>query len=227
MRTQDPANIHTDFDAAMVDVGTAFDAAEANVPDDASKKLLAEYAFVSAAALLEGFISDLFVAYINHDFERFRAHLLNRVTIDASDDYAKRAKDHMVTSMPNLNVEQIRNVLDPSAYNVTFPTTAKMKEAAGKWLAVADKQRFTNATAQQCAFIDFVKAMRNFLAHRSQASDNSMQESLVAPDLPAALKRNQNNVADVGAYLRALKDDQTRFKHFTDAVSNLAQQFCP
>lgn len=227
MRTQDPANIRADFDAAIVDVGKAFDAAEANVPDDASKKLLAEYAFVSAAALLEGFISDLFVAYINRDFERFRTHLLNHITTDASDEYAKRAKDHAVTNMPHLNVEQIRRVLDPTAYNITFPTTDKMKESAGKWLADADKLRFTNTTAQQCAVIDFVKAVRNFLAHRSQASDTSMQSALVAVDLPAALKRGQNNVADVGAYLRAQQNGQSRFKHFTDAVTNLAQQFCP
>ena len=74
MRTQDPTNIRTDFDAAINDVVTAFEAAEAKIEDDAPRKLLAEYAFVAAAALLEGFISDLFVAYINSDFERFRLH---------------------------------------------------------------------------------------------------------------------------------------------------------
>ena len=227
MRTQDPTNIRTDFDAAINDVVTAFEAAEAKIEDDAPRKLLAEYAFVAAAALLEGFISDLFVAYINSDFERFRSHLLNHISTEASDEYAKRANAHVSMSMPNLNVEQIRHVLDPTAFNVTFSTTDKMKEAAGKWLVDDHKIRFTNTTSQQCAVIDFTKAVRNFLAHRSQASDNSMQAALVALDLPADLKRNQNNVADVGKHLRATQNGQQRFKHFTDALKGLAQQFCP
>lgn len=227
MRTQEPASIRADFDSAIVDVGKAFDAADNHVPDDASKKLIAEYAFVSAAALFEGLISDLFVAYINRDSARFRDFLLRHLTIDTSDKYAERAKEYAETTMRHLNVEEIRNVLDPTDYNITFQTTEKMKESAGKWLADSHKSGFVNTTGEQSAVIDYVKAIRNFLAHRSKASDTSMQRALLSCNLPAALKRNQNNVADVGAYLRAQIEGKPRFKHFIDAITHLARQFCP
>ena len=226
MRTQDPANIRTDFDASLADVETAFNASEASVPNDAAKKLIAEFSFVAAATLSEGFLSDLFVAYINRNSEKFRAYLLGKMEIETKDDYAKRATQHVDRSMPHLSVEKIKDILDPTGYNVTFPTTDKMKEAAGKWLADADRVRFTSMSAQQCAMIDLIKSLRNFLAHRSQAADITMQGVLVAVDLPPELKRGNNNVADV-AHTCAIQNNQCRLLHCLVRIRDLAIQCCP
>ena len=227
MRTLDPTNIRADYDTSLADVRTAVASAEDRIADDGPRKLITEYAFVSAATLFEGCVSDLFVAYINRDFERFRSHILGNLELKTDDSFAKRAKSHVTTSIKHLNADEIRNTLDPSQFNVTFATTDKMKESAGKWLAAGDAARFTNLTARQCAVIDFTKRVRNFLAHRSQSADTEMQTALVAIDLPADLKRGQNNVNDVGAFLRAIQNGQPRILHYLDALLDLGQQLCP
>ena len=227
MRTLDPANIRADFDSALADIGTSIATSEERIDTVPPRKLISEYAFVAAASLFEGFVSDLFVAYINRDFERFRTHILGQLKIETDDKYAKRAKQFVDTSMRHLTADQIRDTLDPSQFNVAFPTTGKMKESAGKWLSAADAARFANLTARQCAVIDFTKRVRNYLAHRSQSSENEMQTALVAIDLPAELTRGVSNISDVGAFLRATQGEQSRLLHFLDAQSDLAIQLCP
>jgi hypothetical protein len=126
MRTQDPTNIRNDFDASITDIATAFQAAEAGVQDEAAKKLIAEYLFVAAATLFEGFVSDLFVAYINRDSTRFREHLLGKMLLKTDDELAKRSVVHVEKTMPHLSVDKIRQILDPTGYNVTFATPAAL-----------------------------------------------------------------------------------------------------
>ncbi len=227
MRTQVPKTISTDLLAAIQDVESAHMAVEAGVPGDPHRKLVTEYLFVATAALLEGFISDLFVAYINRTSDTFRKHLLKQITFSSSDDFAKRALQHVGNEMPHLNVDQIRHILDPRGYNLTFDTTAEMKTHAGLWLSPADAVRFTGCSKQQCAFIDSVKAVRNFLAHRSQSADDKMQEALNAADLPTDQKRGAKKVLDVGAHLRAISHGQSRFRRSLAHVRRLATQLCP
>jgi hypothetical protein len=227
MRTQDPTNIRADFESAIGDIETAVNAAEQSIQGDPARKLISEYSFVSAATLFEGFISDLFVAYINRDSQRFRDHLLYHLNLESDDEFAKRALPYVEKAMPHLSVERIRGILDSNGYNVVFPTTDKMKESAGKWLADTHKQRFTQLTAEQCAVIALLKAIRNFLAHRSDNADTTMQDSLLSADLPARFKRSVNNVSDVGAYLRATQQGQSRLKHYLLYLKTLSAQLCP
>lgn len=227
MRTQDPSNIRTDFDASINDIETAYRAAENGVANDAARKLIAEYLFVAAATLFEGFVSDLFVAYINRDSARFRAHLLGRMSIETDDEYATRSVTHVETSMPHLSVEKTRQVLEPTGYNVTFPTTDEMKKAAGTWLSDADKVRFTKTSRQSCAVINHIKAVRNYLAHRSDNAFDVMQAALAAANLPASLRRGAKKVEDVGVYLRAKHGSQQRFDHVIAEMRALAVQLCP
>jgi hypothetical protein len=67
MRTADPKSTRTDFIAALKDVRTAFTSSNGSNIPDGSKKLVAEYSFLAAAILLEGFLSDLVVAYVSSD----------------------------------------------------------------------------------------------------------------------------------------------------------------
>lgn len=93
MRTIDPQNIKTDYLAALGDVRDTFNAANASGISATSKKLISEFSFLSASILLEGFISDLFVAYINRDNSVFVGYLLGKMSVDTGDSHAKRAKN--------------------------------------------------------------------------------------------------------------------------------------
>lgn len=227
MRTQDPTKIREEFFRELDQIAGAFSATERGLTDDQPRKLIAEYLFVAAAALVEGFISDLFVAYINRDSSAFRQHILGRVSAETTDPVAKRALSDVSMNLPHLTVDRIREILDPNDYNITFSTTDKMKEAAGTWLASNDKARIVGISVPQARFVDYLKAVRNFLAHGSQASNDSMQAILSNSDLPAELRRGPNGVADIGAYLRASQSGKQRFVHCIDQIKALVVQLCP
>lgn len=227
MRTQDPAGVRSDFLSSLVDIETAFKATQVGVADEQAKRLIAEYLLVAVATLFEGFLSDLFVAYINRDSEKFRGFLIGKISIAAEDEYAKRAVKHVERSMPHLSVDRIKEILDPTGYNITFKSTAKMKEAAGTWLSDADKAHIVGVAAAECAVIDFVKAVRNYLAHRSEAARAKIDEALFATDLPDVFRRNTNSVGDVGAYLLNKQSGQLRFEHMLNHVRQLGAKLCP
>jgi hypothetical protein len=102
-----------------------------------------------------------------------------------------------------------------------------MKEAAGTWLAEADRAHIVGIAAAECAVIDFVKAVRNYLAHRSEAVRAKMDEALFATDLPDVFRRNTNFVGDVGAYLLNTQSGKLRFEHIVNQVRQLGARLCP
>ena len=123
MRTIDPQNIKTDYLAALGDVRDTFNAANASGISATSKKLISEFSFLSASILLKGFISDLFVAYINRDNSVFVGYLLGKMSVDTGDSHAKRAKNFASISIKrHLSALEIRSVLDSRDYNITFST---------------------------------------------------------------------------------------------------------
>ncbi|TLD71496.1 hypothetical protein FEM03_08205 [Phragmitibacter flavus] len=230
MRTLSPTSIRDDFLAALVDVETTFQAAESAGINAAGMKLITEFSFLSAAILFEGYISDLFVAYINRDSSVFSAHLVGKMVIETIDPHAKRAKSLATISIhQRLTAADIRSVLDSRDYNITFPTVAEMKTGAGQWLAPSFKAYFVNLTASHAAILSATKTMRNFLAHRSGASKNEMQTALAASDLPASLRRGQHTIRDVGSFLRSRPTPQEslRFNQYLQALNQIGNALCP
>lgn len=230
MRTIDPKSIRTDYLDALGDVQTTFLAVNASGIPGNGKKLISEFSFLSAAILLEGFISDLFVAYINRDNSVFVGDLLGKMSIGASDAHATRAKNFATISIEkHLTAANIRSVLDSRDYNITFHTVAEMKADAGRWLADPYKSYFTGISADQSATLTAAKAIRNFLAHRSIASKCEMQKALIAPDLPAPLRRGQHNVRDVGSFLCSRPAPLTPFRieQYLPALQQIAHALCP
>ncbi len=77
MRTKDPTSIRKDFVGALTDVRNTFNNAQGTSLAANQKKLVAEFCFLSAATLWEGFLGDIFVAYINRKSKKFRDSLGN------------------------------------------------------------------------------------------------------------------------------------------------------
>lgn len=230
MRTLTPTSVRDDFLSAVGDVETTFGAAEASVIPVGGKKLIAEYSFLAAAILLEGYISDLFIAYINRDSSRFRGYLLPKMTIEATDPHAKSAKDFAeIVIKPHLVADEIRAVLDSRDFNITFPTVADMKAKAGQWLADPHKGYFTGLSAAQGATLTACKAIRNFLAQRSKSAKTTMQNELVTADLPSSLRRGQHMIKDVGSFLRShpTPQEDLRFTQYLTAIKALGSHLCP
>jgi hypothetical protein len=230
MRTANPNSIRDDFVAALADVRTTFISAENSNIAGGGKKLITEFSFLSAAILLEGYISDLFVAYINRDDTAFAAHLVGHMKIETNDPFATEAKGFASISIrKHLTTAEIRSVLDSKDYNVTFPTVAAMKAGAGKWLSNADKLHFHNISAAHGAVIEATKAIRNFLAHRSPASKATMQNALTNAHLPADLRRGQHQIKDAGSFLRAkpTPPQPHRLALYLTQLEQIATSLCP
>lgn len=230
MRTIDPQNIRTDFVAALADVRKTFDAANGSGIETDGIKLISEFSFLSSVVLLEGFISDLFVAYINRDNSAFVNYLLSKMSIDTADPHGKRAKPFAAISITrHLTEADIRSVLDSRDYNITFSTVTEMKASAGQWLAAPFKDYFAKISAAESATLAAAKAIRNFLAHRSAAARADMRTALLAPDLPEPLRRGQHEILDVGSFLCSRPKPQTppRIEQFLASLEDLTNALCP
>ncbi|WCE05978.1 hypothetical protein [Pseudoxanthomonas sp. JBR18] len=230
MRTADPQNIKSDFLSGLSDIeGVLANFATVALPKS-NKNLIAEYSFLGASVLLEGFISDLFVAYINKKSGPFIGALTQKMTIESTDDYAKRAIPlSTVDIASHLTLEKIRKVLDPKGWNVTFAISADMKAKAGIWLDLPYKTHFTSMPNRQCALVEATKAMRNYLAHRSSASQQTMQTALHHGSLTAGFKRGTNQVHSVGSFLDSTPTGKTqaRLVFYIDELKGMADQLCP
>lgn len=230
MRTADPANIKADFLAALRDVEDTHDAVAESKVSIRSRNLIAEYSFLGAAVLVEGFVSDLFVACINKKSDRFVSAMTRMMSMTATDEFAKRAVDFaQIDIATHLTLERIRNILDPKGWNVGFVDSADLKAKAGKWLEEPFRTRFTALSPGQSALLDTTKSMRNFLAHRSTSSLDTMQNALSAPNLPADFRRGANKVRSVGSFLDSVPpgSTQTRIKSYLREVRNIAGHLWP
>lgn len=230
MRTINPASIKNDFLSAIGDIKTTHAATTIPTIPSKSRKLISEYSFLSAAILLEGYISDLFIAYINRDGSRFSTYLTGKMTIDTKDEYAKRAVSLASIELnKHITTAEIKSIIDDRDFNVTFPETGKMVGAANMWLTNTYATRFTTLTPAQKASLDAIRGIRNFLAHRSKASKDKMQDLLANASLPAPLKRGANKVKDVGSFLESKPQPMlpARINSYLDEAVSLAGIFCP
>lgn len=230
MRTADPQNIKTDFLSGLQDVENALDAVTASTVSVKSRNIIAEYSFLGAAILLEGFVSDLFVAFINKKSARFVGAMTGLMTMTATDDTAKRAiAFSQIDIATHLTLENVRKILDPKGWNVSFVDSADLKSKAGQWLEDPYRPRFTGLSQTHSAVFDTTKSVRNFLAHRSSASLTTMQTALASPNLPAGFKRAANKVHSVGSFLDSVPPGlaQTRIKSYLQEVRAIAGQLCP
>ncbi len=230
MRTAAPQNIKADFLHALQDVEDTHDAIAGSTVALKSRNLVAEYSFLGAAVLLEGFVSDLFVACINRKSERFIGAMTGQMTMTATDETAKRAIAFaQIDIASHLTLDNLRKILDPRGWNVGFAGSADLKARAGQWLEDPFRARFVSLSQSHCALFDTTKAVRNFLAHRSTASLNAMQASLADANLPPGFKRAANRVRSVGSFLDSVPPGlaQTRIKSYLQEVRAIANHLWP
>lgn len=230
MRTADPQNIKSDFLAGIQDVEDALDAVTGSTVAVKSRNIIAEYSFLGAAILLEGFISDLFVAYINKDNKRFVNAMTGQMAMTSKDDTASRAISFAhIDIATHLTIEKIRKILDPKGWNVSFIDSVDLKRKGGLWLAPPYRTHFTGLSPSHSALFEATKSVRNFLAHRSKASLDMMQTSLQAPNLPQGFRRGANMVHAVGSFLdsKPPASAHTRIEAYLQEVRAIANQLCP
>lgn len=230
MRTAKPDNIRDDFVDGLDDIENAVADISAKGVQQGSRLHMFEHSFLAASILLEGFVGDLFVAYLNKKNGKFVGYLTGRMSIEAADELVKRAVPYASVDIgSHLTLEKIRKILDPKDWNVTFNGTPDLKAKAGQWLEQPYDAYFTGLSAQHGAVLEAVKATRNFLAHRSTASHATMQGALASADLPTGLRRGANKVNSPGSYFESIPigGQENRLKTYISELRAIAALLCP
>jgi hypothetical protein len=72
VRKINPTSVRDDFRSQLTGLITFHDAGIAAFTSDTDKSTLTERSLLAAAVAWEGFVSDMFIAYINGDATRFK-----------------------------------------------------------------------------------------------------------------------------------------------------------
>ena len=207
MRKISPQGIIDDFTSQLGDLKTFYIDGISGLSKDADKSRLAEYSLLAAAVAWEGFISDLFIAYINLDSTRFKEHLKSSLDehlkehSKANTVYSKYGKLEFPMHLTKADVQALAN---SSGNNITFSSYLMLQERANIWLAAQHADKFSRLTEPQKAVVNAVIALRNHVAHRSKRSLDAMNEALAKGALhTTGIKRQDSNFHKVGAWLKA------------------------
>ena len=207
MRKINPTDVRTDFDSSINSLTAFYNTVKSGLTLDKDQSFLVENIVLTAATFWEGFVHDLFVAYINRDSTQFVVHLQNAF------DAHRSAKQTLIAShfvqlkfTTHLSVPMITSLLDNNGNNVTFSSYDAMKNGATKYLAASNAARINGLTALEGATINLWLALRNHIAHRSKRSREAMNDALQNGALhgsPLQRGAGTKGVNHVGTYLKA------------------------
>jgi hypothetical protein len=231
VRKISPESVRDDFRQQLADLTAFHNAGFSAFATEANQSTLTEHSLLAAAVTWEGFVSDMFVAYINRDATRFKAHL--RASFEthlATAATPKRVFENFgtITFPSHLTKADVQALADNVGNNITFPNFSELEQRARTWLTPAHEARFTGLSAQQKAVVDAVIALRNHVAHRSQRSLDAMNEALAKGALhPTGIKRLDNRFHNVGAWLKAkpVGLQETRFSLIMSALDGIGAGF--
>lgn len=177
------------------------------LPNKADQSTLTEHSLLAAAVAWEGFVSEMFIAYINRNATRFKQHLTDSLREHLKDSGTPKRvyeKYGALTFPAHLRKADVQNLANSLGNNVTFSNFKLLEERANTWLVVAHVAKFTNLSVPQKAVVDAVIALRNHIAHRSDRSHEAMNSVLAVGALHVTgIRRQGNDFHNVGAWLKA------------------------
>jgi len=235
MRKINPADVIDDFKSQLDDLSGYFDRVAAAIAgtqtEQSDLSLLAEQTFVSGAVAFESFISDLFVAFINRDSSKLQSEYESRIKESVKSKFAQWHADQLkFSSVKHLSVDQIIEIMDKDGRNITFPTAAKMKAETSAWLLKEYADLFKNLTVKDESVIDCMKAVRDFIAHRSESAKDRMNDELQKIGNASRnenLGRGRRKVHYIGSFLKAEFPANRRVKLFWDWLKGIAESLRP
>lgn len=231
MRKISPEDVRDDFRAQLADLLTFHITGLAAFSKDADQSTFTERSLLAAAVAWEGFVSDMFIAYINRDATRFKQHL--KASLEAhlrTGATPRRVFDTFgsLTFPEHLTKAEIQALADSDGNNITFPNFSELEQKANIWLIQTHAGKFSGLSAQEKTIVDSLIALRNHIAHRSQRSLDAMNNTLAKGALhPTGLKRLNNRFHNVGAWLKAkpVGFQATRFLLIMTALDGIGATF--
>lgn len=214
MRKISPDGIRHDFKTQLSDLRSFYSAGMFGLTKQSDQSMLTEHSLLAAAIAWEGFVSDLFVAYINVDADRFKVHLKDsfQAHIDNHDKSSRVFEKFGQLCFPaHLSKADVQLLANSMGNNITFSNFSDLEKRASTWLIKDHADKFRNLSKSQKATVDAVIALRNHVAHRSQRSFDAMNDALEVGALhTTGIKRSNNKFHNVGAWLKAVPVGKTQ-----------------
>lgn len=229
MRKISPDDVKSDFDVQLQAVENFYQAGRQAFSTAGDQSTFVEHSLLAAAVIWEGFVNDLFIAYVNRDPYRFKEHM----TESLSQHLGTRLKARRIFEQfgtlqfpTHLTKAQVIELLDAEGNNVTFSRYQDIEAKARSWLVPATAQKFRDVSVSQKATINALVSVRNHIVHRSKRSLDAMNGALSEGALyQTGLQRGQNRFHNVGAYLKATPQDneRTRFAIFISTLRSIGE----
>lgn len=231
MRKISPDSVRDDFRQQLANLKVFHTTGFQAFSSETDQSTLTEHSLLAAAVTWEGFISDMFIAFINRDATRFKEHL--KASFEAHIGTASTPK-RVFDAFGSLNLPVHLKKADVLTFansvgnNITFPNFDDLEQRANTWLIAAHALKFSGLSVQRKAVVDSVIALRNHIAHRSQRSLDAMNDVLSRGVLhPTGLQRLGNRFNNVGAWLKAtpVGRNETRFSTIIRMLDDIGAAF--
>lgn len=231
MRKISPDDVRDDFRRQLADLTTFHNTGFTAFSSETDQSTLTEHSLLAAAVTWEGFVSEMFIAYINRDATRFKEHL--EASFDAHINTASTPKRVFeafgtLTFPVHLTKADVQALANSIGNNITFPNFVELQQKARTWLLAAHAAKFSGLTAPQKAVVNSTIALRNHIAHRSQRSLDAMNDALAVGALqPTGIRRLGNRFHNVGAWLKATPVGriETRFATIVRTLDEIGAAF--
>jgi hypothetical protein len=188
---------------------------------------LATNSFLGLYVAFERFLSDLLLGYLNRDFSTYQGQLVARVKQSIGDKFGQGVGPLVtIQTKKHVRVAELEGIVDPDARNLTFTSIDKLKATAHDWLVPVSAARIASINAHETRLIETARAVRDFIAHQSQAARAKMNQALASVEQGGHnhhLGRGANDVLSVGSYLKAMFAGTRRLHRYADALKAIAQ----
>lgn len=207
VRKIDPTSVKTDFIDQVQGIRAFYAAGLDGLPNKSDQSTLSEHMLMAAAVSWEGFVSDMFIAYMNRNPSQLKIHLQKSFDEQLRNSGKPKAlydRFGKITFPTHLSKADVQSLANPAGNNITYSNYALLKEGAVRLLSPEHAEKFTKVTSRSSATVDAMISIRNHIAHRSERSGQAMNHALNAAALHSTgLKRGVNKPANVGAWLKA------------------------
>jgi hypothetical protein len=224
LRKINPNDVRADFDSKTLNVRDFHEKLDASLDVMSDKSTLAEATLLRLAVLWEGFLSDLFVAYINRNSSKFSEHLEISLESQLQGKGGRIYNQFGTLNIPtHLTKDDIYEILDADGFNITFRSASEIRDKATKWLVEDDRNRVHSLAAQDDALINALYGLRNHLAHGSEGSSDRMNAALAAGALHhTGFQRRAKKISNVGSYLKSIQAGESRLVQFIANIRAIA-----
>lgn len=134
------------------------------------ENLVAEQFATSIAILWEGFIHDVLVSYVLKSHKKYLNVLKKRIVKSVTERFGPECGNKIVFAFGTPRaISDIELLLDPKGWNLAANSGDKLAAVANDLLKSSAARKFS-LDSEDRFFVNFLVALRNFLAHRSAAS---------------------------------------------------------